>query len=780
MSVTIAAADVVVRTKGGEQVLQDVLDDINGARGAEGAGQSLGRKVFGGVIAAWGAIGGVQAVTGWFAGAVQGAGDLNETMSASQVIFGDQAGAMLAWSQNAATSFGMSQQAALESTLTFGDMFLQLGATGDEAAGTSQQLVQMAADLGSFRNVDPTIVLESISAAMRGEYDSLQALIPNINAARVEQEALAMTGKTSASELTALERANAAVNIVMTDGARAAGDFARTSDGAANSQRILAAQLEDQQAAVGQALLPAWVGFLGFMRDSVIPMFTDVATWVQENTGVLAALAAGVGAAAIVYGVLTPAMAIYRAYTVAAAATTGGLTVAQWALNAAMTANPIGIIIVAVGALVAGIVWLATQTTFFQDAWQWMVDAVGVAWQWLLDNVITPVGDAIGAALGWIDTNVLQPLVAAFDAAVAGVQGAIGWLTDTVDMAVLGWQIIFAWVDTNILQPLTTAFWVVFGIIAGIVTWLVDTVVKPAFDRFGAAVTWVHDNVIAPVFAAIGAVFQWLDTNVVQPVVNAITLSIQGWGMIFDWLYNNAVKPAIDGVGAAVQWVKSSVIDPVVAGVQNGIRAWGMIFDWLYRNAVQPAVQGVGSALQWVKNSVIDPVVNGISSTITNVGNTVQSVFGGIAGFMRDAFTNAGNVIRGPINGIIGLVNRAIRGLNGLSVTIPDWVPEVGGQTWGISLPTIPMLARGTNRAPDAFIAGEAGPELITGARGATVVPYSQTRDRMSAAASSPGTVIHIDKVVLDATNVRELNDLVELFEALPQVARAGRGTTWR
>ena len=72
-------------------------------------------------------------------------------------------------------------------------------ATGKEAANTSQQVVQFAADLGAFNNVETADVLERIQAGFRGEYDSLQALIPNINALRVQKEALAETGKTLAA-----------------------------------------------------------------------------------------------------------------------------------------------------------------------------------------------------------------------------------------------------------------------------------------------------------------------------------------------------------------------------------------------------------------------------------------------------------------------------------------------------------------------------------------------------------------------------------------------------
>lgn len=63
---------------------------------------------------------------------------------------------------------------------------------------------------------------------------------------------------------------------------------------------------------------------------------------------------------------------------------------AQWVLNAAMTANPIGLIIVAIGLLVAAVVWIATKTTWFQDLWKWtwskIGDPVKKAWAWVKDT----------------------------------------------------------------------------------------------------------------------------------------------------------------------------------------------------------------------------------------------------------------------------------------------------------------------------------------------------------------------------------------------------------
>ena len=100
----------------------------------------------------------------------------------------------------------------------------------------------------------------------------------------------------------------------------------------------------------------------------------------------------------------------------------------------------------------------------------------------------------------------------------------------------------------------------------------------------------------------------------------------------------------------------------------------------------------------------------------------MKSIFSGIWGAIKA-------VAKGAVNGIVSIVNGIIGGLNKLKV--PDWVPGLGGK--GINIPLIPMLAKGSKNTPDTFIAGEAGPELITNAPGRTVFTASQTRNILAA-----------------------------------------------
>ncbi len=202
---------------------------------------------------------------------VTAATDMNETMSKSNTIFGKNAAAMLKWSENSAEALGMSQEAALAGAAQFGNFFDQIGIGGKQAVNMSKRLMQLSADLGSFNNAEPTEVMEAFQAATRGEYDTLQKFIPTANAAAVEIAALSATGKKSKKDLTVADKALGLYALANRDAGAAVGDFARTSGGLANQQRILAASFQDSKTKLGQALLPGVTSLAVAVNKYVIP-----------------------------------------------------------------------------------------------------------------------------------------------------------------------------------------------------------------------------------------------------------------------------------------------------------------------------------------------------------------------------------------------------------------------------------------------------------------------------------------------------------------------------
>lgn len=407
--------DFLIRILGDSDNAKKAVDDFN-RKLEEGEGKLKGFfDSFAGNLAADLFQDAAAAAGDFVDGAIDGASDLSETLSKSSAIFGNQAAVIEQFGSNAAKNVGLSKEAAIAAAAGFGDMFLQLGFVEDQAAAMSQSVVIAAADLGSFSNLETADVADRISAAFRGEYDSLQAVIPNINAARVESIALAQSGKAVASELTAAEKATAVMSIVMQDGERAMGDFAKTSDGAANQEKILTAMLEDQQATLGQQLLPAWTTLQGVLIDAVLPALSATIGWLADNQWVFPIVAGGV-------------LAIAAAYTIWSFAT-GAWTVAQIAANMAMLASPITWIIIGIVALVAGLILLIAN---------W--DAV-VAW----------VSSVWAGFLGWFN-DVMAGFVEWWNGLWAGIGDA--WATfwgETVPGIVKSaWNSVLDWIEGGV------------------------------------------------------------------------------------------------------------------------------------------------------------------------------------------------------------------------------------------------------------------------------------------------------------------------------------------
>jgi len=141
--------------------------------------------------------------------------------------------------------------------------------------------------------------------------------------------------------------------------------------------------------------------------------------------------------------------------------------------------------------------------------------------------------------------------------------------------------------------------------------------------------------------------------------------------------------------------------------------------------------------LQNINNMVasIKTIFSGITTFISGVfsGNW-QKAWEGIQGIFSGIVSGWAAIFKIPINNIIGMINMLIGGLNNIHIEIPDWAPGgLGGKSFGVKIPTIPQFAKGTNSTPRGpFIAGEKGPELISGAPGRRVFTNSQTKDALS------------------------------------------------
>ena len=184
------------------------------------------------------------------------ASNLNESVNKTGVVFGQSAREVLAWSQNTADALGQSQAQALEAAGTFGNLFTSIGLTRKESADMSTELVNLASDLASFNNIDPSVALEKLRSGLTGETEPLRTLGVFLNEATVQAKAMEMGLAATTKQLTEADKVTARYALILDQTVNAQGDFARTADSTANAQRRVNAQLEEYATRLGQAFEP--------------------------------------------------------------------------------------------------------------------------------------------------------------------------------------------------------------------------------------------------------------------------------------------------------------------------------------------------------------------------------------------------------------------------------------------------------------------------------------------------------------------------------------------
>ena len=255
-------------------------------RDAESQGKSFASKMgkgLGGLAVAGVAVG--AAAAGGLAvigkASITAASDLNETQSKIEAIFGAESAAKLeAWSDTAATAFGQSKAAALDASGTFAVFGKAAGLMGSDLEEFAMSNTELASDLGSFFNTEPAEAAQAIAAALRGESEPIRKYGVMMNDASLKQAYFEETGEKVKGSLTAQQKALAANRLIWEQTTDAQGDYERTSDGLANSQRSLAATIEDVKGKVGQGLLPA--------VTEIVQALGPLATELAEPLGELA------------------------------------------------------------------------------------------------------------------------------------------------------------------------------------------------------------------------------------------------------------------------------------------------------------------------------------------------------------------------------------------------------------------------------------------------------------------------------------------------------------
>lgn len=249
------------------------------------------------------------------------------------------------------------------------------------------------------------------------------------------------------------------------------------------------------------------------------------------------------------------------------------------------------------------------------------------------------------------------------------------------------------------------------------------TVRSAITGMFGEGAGAAFDGVVQIVQSVVGVLGQLVtfSTTYVKPIITEI--------------FSFVTQTVLPGIMQAF-----STAAPYISQIVSGLGSVILQVATMIAQAIQAAlpvimavIQGVLAAFQ-VAVPVILSVVQSLVASFQAIVTSIQGIFDGLIAFVTGVFTgnwsqawegikqifgNAFNALvelaKVPINAVIALINGAIDGINSLTgggISIPDWVPVAGGQTFSLKLNKIPALAHG-GFTQGVSIAGEAGTEAV-------------------------------------------------------------------
>nr|DAI00123.1 MAG TPA: tail tape measure protein [Caudoviricetes sp.] len=299
-----------------------------------------------------------------------------------------------------------------------------------------------------------------------------------------------------------------------------------------------------------------------------------------------------------------------------------------------------------------------------------------------VSNLLAGMGDA-NADVGQLTDNVIAAFQTMAGNIIPILQNIWDHLPGGAKFALIGMGAVAA------ISPVAGAIANIGGAVSMLIK-ILPAVSGGLSSIFGAVTSFVAANPIVLIIAAIVALVALIATK--GDEIQALLQKLDDW---------------LQGVFAR-DWTE--VFGPVLGGILNGFFA---------------NVKAVWDSIKQTFDGIIDFIRGVFTGDWQRAWEGVKEIFGGV-------FKGLTALAKAPVNGIIALLNGAINGinkmidaLNSLHFSIPDWVPFLGGKSFGLNLRhvgSIPYLANGGILSRGSAVVGEAGPELLTLTGGKAVV----------------------------------------------------------
>lgn len=360
-------------------VLKSVFDDT-GIKQAQKQLGSISQNIDKAFKVAATAVAGATTAIGFFAKkSIDAASDLQESTNAVRVVYGDAADAILAIGETSATSLGVARNEFNQAAVRFSAFAERVVGSGGDMAGFIKDISQRATDFASVFNIDVAEALQVFQSGLSGEAEPLKRFGINLLESEVKAYALRAGIISVGDTMTETEKVQARYGLLMESTAKTAGDFANTSDGLANSQRILKASITDLQAEIGSAFLPVVEELFHQFSENLLPKLQELGEFLKSPKGQQAIKDFGDAFAKafdqvfefIDFIIKNSSQIFELAGTILAVISTLKVlntvtkivTTAQLLWNAALVANPIGLLIVTLGLAVIAVQTFSKKVT---------------------------------------------------------------------------------------------------------------------------------------------------------------------------------------------------------------------------------------------------------------------------------------------------------------------------------------------------------------------------------------------------------------------------------
>lgn len=229
------------------------------------------------------------------------ASDYEENLNKLDVAFGENSESVKEWANTARESFGLSKVQATQSASAFGALGKGIGLTESQAADMSTTLAGLSADLGSYFNVGTDESAKALEGIFTGESEALKkfgVVMTDTNLQKFAEDQGLVWKEMDQTQKTMLR-----YQYVLDKTKDAQGDFARTSDGTANSTKIFKASLQDLATSIGTNLLPIITPVIQKVTE-LLNKFNELSPRTQKIITIIGLVVAALGPALVIVGTL--------------------------------------------------------------------------------------------------------------------------------------------------------------------------------------------------------------------------------------------------------------------------------------------------------------------------------------------------------------------------------------------------------------------------------------------------------------------------------------------